>query len=396
MADQRLRYLFEGHIKNILTPEEKKELMSILNNIDNSNGVDEMIQQLWLDNGEADALVDAEGERRIQNVMKLVAPAAKFKTIKRLTQYGWLKAAAVLIVALSAGLLFMNRRNKVSHAPVLAKNTHAEIHPGGNKAYLTIANGARIVLNDIKNGSVAVQSGVQVSKVKNSVLVYQPKNDTSNPDAAIQLNTITTPRGGQYQVILADGTKAWLNAASSIKFPVAFNGPERKVEITGEVYFEVTKNKAKPFIVSANNVNVRVLGTHFNVSAYPDDPSVITTLMEGSVRMSKGTAAALLVPGQQGIAMNNKENITLQPANIEATEAWRKGLFIFHDESIVNVMKIMARWYDVDVEYQGNIRDKEFGGSISKSNNINVLLDNMSLTGAIHYKIEGRRIIVMK
>jgi transmembrane sensor len=394
MTQQRLRYLFEGYVRGILTIEEKKELMASLSTADDDRDVDEILRQLWLDSGEPDAAVDNEGERRIQNVMKLVNQAGQIKTFKYSTKYNWLKVAALLIVTLSAGLWFTVWHQKANQAKVLAKSKPVEIHPGGNKAYLTMANGSRIVLNDVQNGKLAVQSGIQVSKEKNGLLVYDIKK-TPDSSAITQFNTITTPRGGQYQVLLADGTKAWLNAASSIKFPVAFNGHERRVEITGEVYFEVAKNKEWPFIVKANNVNVQVLGTHFNISAYPDDEAITTTLMEGSVRMSKGAASALLVPGQQGISINNKQNITLQSADIEATEAWRKGLFIFHDETIDNVMKMMARWYDVEIEYQGNVKNKEFGGSISKYKNINVLLENMKLTGAIHYKINGRRVVVM-
>jgi ferric-dicitrate binding protein FerR (iron transport regulator) len=394
MTKQRLQYLFERYIQNILTADEEKEFMNGLNAIDDGYDIDEILTQLWLDSGEPDAIADAESERRIQNVMNRVNTKKSPAVLLFFGRYGWLKAAAVLAVALSAGLWFVNHQPKTTQA-ALVKNTPIAIRPGGNKAYLTMANGSTIVLNDVKNGNVAVQAGIQVNKVKNGLVAYDSKDKVPAPNAATQFNTITTPRGGQYQVLLADGTKAWLNAASSLKFPVAFNGDERKVEITGEVYFEVAKDKAHPFIVKANDVNVRVLGTHFDVSAYADDDAVITTLMEGSVKMTKGTVSSLLKPGQQGIAINNKGNVTLQNADIEATEAWRKGLFIFHDETIANVMKIMARWYDVDIVYEGDVKNKEFGGSTSKDKNIVTLLENMKLTGAIHYRIDGRRVIVM-
>jgi ferric-dicitrate binding protein FerR (iron transport regulator) len=230
------------------------------------------------------------------------------------------------------------------------------------------------------------------------MLVYHfGKTDEKQTNSSADvINTITTPRGGQYQVILSDGTKVWLNSATSLRFPVAFTGNSRNVELNGEAYFEVTKNAEKPFTVQANGTTTQVLGTHFNVNAYNDNAEVTTTLLEGSVRLQKGRTNAMLVPGEQGTILNNGISIAIKTADIEEVMAWKKGYFIFHDENIINIMKQVSRWYDVDVEYENGVKDKEFGGTVSRYKDITELLNNMELTQAIHYKLEGRRLYIMR
>jgi len=319
--------------------------------------------------------------------------------IPKRTNYRWLWAAASLaVMAVLAGLLFMPAK-KNNDTNIIAKKDETTILPGSNKAYLTLANGSKIVLDDAKNGQLAANAGVKVSKAANGVVVYKfDRKPAGQGQAAIpEINTITTPRGGQYQVILEDGTKVQLNAASSIKFPEFFNGANREIELDGEAYFEVAKDKAHPFIVKANGTQVQVFGTHFNINAYSDNPDITTTLLEGSVKMSKGTAAVMLLPGQQGIVNQNGSSIKVSQADVEANMAWINGFFIFHDQSIINIMRQVSRWYDVDIQYQdAEVQENEFGGTISKYKDIKELLDNIKLTGSIHYKIEGRRVIIMK
>jgi len=315
------------------------------------------------------------------------------------TRYPWMAAAAVLLIALFAGLFYMkNEKPKQQASAMVAKVKPKPIVPGGNKAYLTLANGTNIILDDAKNGEIAAKTGVKVSKTGNGTLVYhfEKKAGETAVNEAPEFNTITTPRGGQYKVELVDGTKVWLNAASSIKFPQAFTGTNREVELTGEAYFEVAKNKEKPFIVKASGTQVQVLGTHFNVNAYSDNASITTTLIEGSVRMSNAGSAVMLAPGQQGTTTEKGTAIKISRADTEENLAWIKGFFVFHDESIVNIMKQVSRWYDVDVEYRDDVQQNEFGGTISRYKNITELLNNMQLTRTIHYKIEGRRVIIMK
>lgn len=318
---------------------------------------------------------------------------------RKIAKYRWLQVAAVLVAVLFASIFFIQRKKNHETDTVKLTNKVAPILPGGNKAYLTLANGSRIVLDDAQTGKLATRPGVTVSKTGNGMLVYHFSNSNNNMGAATtpEFNTITTPRGGQYQVVLEDGTRVWLNAASSIKFPQAFTGATREIELSGEAYFEVAKNKAKPFIVQANGTKVQVFGTHFNINAYGDNNNVTTSLLEGSVRMSSGSSAVMLMPGQQGDAALNGAAIKVSQADIQQTMAWKNGLFIFRDLNITEVMKQVGRWYDVDVEYRDDeVKNNEFGGTISKYKNINELLDVMVLTRSIHYKIEGRRVILMK
>lgn len=318
---------------------------------------------------------------------------------RKVNKYRWLQVAALFLAVLFAGLFFLKKEKQGGQStPVVAKVKQKAILPGGNKAYLTLANGSRITLDDAKNGDLATKAGVRVSKTGNGMLVYHFNKAAG--DGAIntipEFNTITTPRGGQYQVVLEDGTKVWLNAASSIKFPQAFTGNDRQVELTGEAYFEVAKNKVKPFIVQANGTQVQVLGTHFNINAYSDNANITTTLLEGSVRMAIGNSVVTLVPGQKGTATKTDMPIQVSKADLEEIMAWKNGFFVFRDENIVNIMKQVSRWYDVDVEYQGDVQNNEFGGTISKYKNITELLNIMQLTRSIHYKVEGRRVIIMK
>jgi transmembrane sensor len=321
---------------------------------------------------------------KMKQLIKEVPSIQRQLTIRKLVIR--LSVAAVLLCAISFSLNYwVNNKNQQN---IIAKTKNAS----ANKAVLTLANGKQIVLDDIKNGESLDQNGIIISKAANEQIVYHGSSATNA--ANIPYNTIATPIGGQYQVVLPDGTKVVLNAASSLQYPIAFSGKQRKVVLNGEGYFEVAKNKEMPFTVNANGVDVQVLGTHFNITAYHNDIEVITTLLEGSVRMVKGNNFVLLSIGQQGIATQNKPGIDVLPADLAEAVAWRKGVIVFNNESLQDVMKKAARWYDIEVDYQGDIIDKKFGGKIYRYNSIKELLDNMAITGGINYKIEGRRILI--
>ncbi|MEN0053529.1 MAG: FecR domain-containing protein [Mucilaginibacter sp.] len=381
--------LYEKYMSGQCTPAEKEQLEAYRDEM-------KLADEGWDD----DEVMQDDVRTRIWqhlNDSRKVVPIRKAKVIRN----RWLQVAAILLVTSLAWLFFTHgkKNQETGNVNLTANNGKKSIVPGGNKAYLTLADGSQIILNDAKNGKVATQSGVKVSKTSSGMLVYQIAGLSSNNQADVkpEFNTITTPRGGQYQVILADGTKVWLNAASSIKFPQVFTGKERLVELTGEAYFEVAKDKIHPFIVQANDTRVQVLGTHFNVNAYADNNALTTTLLEGSVQMSSNNTMVKLLPGQQGVAVSNGAGIKVSLADIQQTMAWKNGLFIFRDLNITEVMKQVARWYDVDIEYRDeDVKTNEFGGTISKYKNINELLDVMVLTRSIHYRIEGRRVIIMK
>lgn len=315
--------------------------------------------------------------------------------------------AAIFLVIAGLGLyLWMNRQK--AQVQVIAKVKKdfgkTEIPPGGNKAILTLANGAKIVLDDAKAGVLATQSGINIRKTEDGQVIYDVSQAAAK-GSELTYNTISTPRGGQYQVVLPDGSQVWLNAASSLKFPTVFRGKERHVELSGEAYFEVAKNKAKPFRVTSGNQTVEVLGTHFNINAYPEEANIKTTLLEGSVKVSLASAGKdeverFLKPGQQA---KTGADIQVYEVDVSQAIAWKNGYFVFSHENIESIMRKISRWYDVDIEYKGNITKDGFVGSVSKFEKVSEVLSLLELTGSVHFKIEtqganqqtGRRIIVM-
>lgn len=310
---------------------------------------------------------------------------------RRIALWPRVAAAAVLLLSLSAGIIFY-----LSKAP---KNSDAEqmamartITPGGNRAILTLDNGTQISLSDAKNGSLVSQSGVDISKSKDGQLIYHLSN-VNNPNS---YNTITTPHGGQYQVVLPDGTKVWLNAGSSLRFPLTFDHlNERKVELKGEAYFEVAKQlkaaKGKqervPFIVITGRQEVEVLGTHFNINAYTDEPSVRTTLLEGRVKVmeqANAKSGVLLKPGEQSIM---KDRLAVVKVNTDEVMSWKNGFFSFNDTDLKSIMRQASRWYDVDVVYEGNIPQILFTGDVPRNVNAAAFLEMLRYLN-VKFKIE--------
>jgi transmembrane sensor len=306
----------------------------------------------------------------------------------------------LFLVASSSVFFYLKHNNSylLTKNKTQPLNKHT-IAPGGNKALLTLANGSKITLDDATTGELAKQSGVKITKAGNGQLVYTIENTSSNSTASTQLayNTIETPKGGQYQVDLPDGSKVWLNAGSLLRYPINFNGNVRKVELTGEAYFEVAKNTNKPFRVVSNKQVVEVLGTHFNISSYIDEASVKTTLLEGSVKvLSIGSnQSKLLKPGEQSNINYLNNTFSVQAVNTEEAVAWKNGYFLFVDEDMKSIMSKFARWYNVDVEYLGNVDNLRFGGMVSRSKDLAQALKIIEQTGNVKTKIEGRRVIIM-
>jgi transmembrane sensor len=295
-------------------------------------------------------------------------------------------AAASIILCVSIGGYLLIHKNK----PIQQIAQIHDIAPGGNRAVLTLSNGRTIDLSAAKNGKLANQGSMVISKNANGQIVYADSENSSDAQNN-GFNIAATPRGGQYQLVLADGTKVWLNAASSIKYPVVFNGNERRVELTGEAYFEVAHNKGKPFRVITNGQEVEVLGTRFNINAYGDENAVKTTLLEGSVKVSSAGKDKILRPGEQ--AQLEGGNIRVAEVDIDEVVAWKNGFFYFNDDSIQGVMKELARWYDVDVKYDGVLPSREFSGEIPRNVNASQILDILTFK-KIHYQIDGKTIII--
>lgn len=305
------------------------------------------------------------------------------------------RIAAVLVVAFTGGILLLktNRQADVHKNPAVAAVKKAPVMPGTNKATLVLANGSSVQLGDAADSTMA-QAGVNIKKIGKGKLVYAATG-AANASAAIAYNTIITPRAGQYQLVLQDGTKVWLNADSRLHYPVQFNGKERRVELEGEAYFEVVHNSAMPFKVVTGEVTTTDLGTHFNIKAYNDDDKIATTLLQGSVNVNDELTGQtkLLVPGKQARITKGNGVISIANAPIEEVVAWKNGYFIFDNEDIRSVMKLISRWYDVDVTYHLN-KNVRVGGTFSKAENLDHLLKSFELIGNIHCDLKERRIIV--
>ena len=272
------------------------------------------------------------------------------------------------------------------------KEMNHDVAPGGNRAVLTLANGSQIILDSAANGNLAQQGNTKIVKLDSGQLAYNSLNERSDD---VLYNTISTPRGGQYQIVLADGSKVWLNAASSLKFPTAFTGKERKVELTGEGYFEVAKNARMPFRVAVTGMTVEVLGTHFNINAYIDESTIKTTLLEGSVKVAKSDRQLVIKPGQQAELTPNAEFIIHNSIDVDEVMAWKNGLFNFNKADIKEIMRQAARWYDVDVVYEGNISGEKYIGKVARNTNLSEMMKILELNG-VKYRIDGRKITVMQ
>ena len=295
--------------------------------------------------------------------------------------------AASILLFLMTGLFAVNKLKK---EPAKVQAGNYDLAPGGNKAILTLADGSKVDLTTVKNGMLKAQAGSHIIK-QNAQLTYSAvKNDAA---AAISYNTLTTPKGGQYQLTLADGTKVWLNAASSLKFPTAFSGGERVVELTGEAYFEVVHNSKQPFKVKTTDQTVQDIGTQFNVNSYADEDAAATTLVEGSVKIFAADGATMIKPGQQYLLKSNGIPEVKRDVDIDEVTAWKNGMFQFNNADIKTIMRQISRWYNVDVEYSGQVPASTYHGRISRNSNASAVLKILELSG-INFTIEGRKIII--
>ena len=311
------------------------------------------------------------------------------KPIRKLWDWKRTAVAASILIALSAGGYFILHKQA---APQIAQNQPHDIAPGHNQATLTLSNGKKIILTKGLNGQLAKQGNTVINANAGAAITYTADNTATQ----INYNTLSTAKGemSPYPLILADGTKVWLNAASSITFPTAFPGKERIVSVTGEAIFEVAHNAAHPFKINVAGQTVEDIGTEFNINAYADEPTVKVTLASGKVKIVKDGREALLNPGQVGIS--TAHNIIIANADLDAAFAWANGLFLYDNEPLSSIMRQVARWYDVDVVFDGANPNKLFGGGISRYKNVSQVLRKLELTGGVHFSIEGRRVIARK
>lgn len=393
MSDQRVQYLTGRFFDGTCTSVEKQELAKwVRQNPDHE--LSRVLEGSW-DHFQSDVKISDEASDRIlKTIFTQKTEASPYGDYEEDTRsaYLWPKIAAAAVLILALGLYWwsgIRQKNQMAYKVEPAQQT--DIAPGGNKAMLTLGDGSVISLDSAANGALASQGSTSITKSKKGELVY---NAGQGLDAAVVFNTVTTPKGGQYHIVLPDGTKVWLNAASSLRFPTSFKGKERRVEISGEVYFEVAHNKKMPFIVKTAETEVAVLGTHFNVMAYPDEKVLKTTLLEGSVRVKRADKSVMLAPGQQARLKSGTDNIRIvDEVDMEKEMAWKNGYFQFKDDNLENIMRQISRWYDVDVRYEGNPGKETFTGRLPRNGNVSKVFKILSLSG-VKFRIEGKSIIV--
>jgi ferric-dicitrate binding protein FerR (iron transport regulator) len=396
-TDERIKDLIIKHLKDELTVEEQLELREW---IDCSDDNREIFHQLT-DPEKLNEDLKEYYEAKI-NIWKKVDARIKVPDLSSPTVRPLWPRIRVYVVAASLLIIFATSYfwlASLFHAPSKARPASApvvaqDVAPGGNRATLTLGDGATIVLEKTVNGSLAVQGAAHVSKEKN-LLSYTAGTEKVN-SPAILYNTLTTPRAGQFQVVLPDGTKVWLNNASSLRYPTSFAGHARLVELSGEGYFEVAKNVSKPFSVKLHDATVHVLGTSFNVMAYDDEPGIKTTLITGKVSIAAAAKQSVLSPGEQGIVDHSGAITILKDADTEAAIAWQRGFFQYANANISDVLRQLARWYDVEVVFTIPIPENyTFDGEIDRSLNLSRILKHLEKKD-LHYHIEGKKLIVSK
>ncbi|NII27854.1 FecR family protein [Pseudoflavitalea sp. X16] len=411
-----LQELFEKFLHDKkMTPAEIRQLQALVQDERNRALLDQLLASFYEEEVQEPGMGESNSQAAFEEVWAKLQTPAPATIAEPGVVYGqfrrrWWRyaAAAVVVLTIGAGSWWLFRGDKT--IPVVVQqnqSTQPAIQPGGNKAILTLADGSTIVLDSAANGTLVQQGSMQVVKSKEGELEY--RKSEAGPEGLLRrslksevgFNTLATPRGGRYTLTLPDGSKVWLNAASSIRYPTAFTGQERKVEITGEAYFEVEKNAKMPFHVLLNGMQVEVLGTHFNIHAYGDEAMMKTTLLEGSVKVKTGSqksdlrpqTSAFLKPGQQAQIINHQLSI-INDVDVEAAIAWKNGLIQFEGQDIHAAMRMLARWYDVAVEYRGNVPNAHFRGTIPSNVPVSQVLDMMEKTEEVHFEISGRKIIV--
>lgn len=388
MDNTRIYYLTGRYLEKRLDEAEQEEFQRLLQSPGHQEALqaafEELAGTLDMNIPQDEALLPL-----LQQALNSDKPIRRIHFLPR-----WSRAAAAVLLVLAAGAYYWTSHKK-NTPPAVAAAKATEIGPGREGATLTLADGSSIKLDSLSNGVIAKQNGAQVV-LANGQVAYAP---TGNTNGDVVFNTMSTPRGRQFRLTLPDGTQVWLNAASSVRYPTVFPGKERKVEVTGEAYFEVVKNPAVPFRVSINNkAEIEVLGTHFNVNAYENEQSVATTLLEGSVRVAanrSGSKDVILQPGQQAQLSNanTTEIKVVKNANTEKAIAWKNGLFYFDGATLAEIMRQMERWYDIEVVYENGIPDIEFEGEMTKDVSLNGLLTMLKRTD-VRFRIEGRKLIV--
>lgn len=398
MGTARINYLLKAYLNDTLSFAEREELLFLLQSDSKETELVENMQELIDELTQSGQLPVDIPSKKLWHALSQDArlQSDKIYSIARQKKWKWVSIAAAILVLM--GSFFYHQ----SQAPLKGskdssvttrqqKSPKADvITPGKQAATLTLPDGQIIAMDDLINGEHVKGKNFEVSmengQIRYGVLHGQPIGMTT---------TLRTPRGGEYQLNLPDGTKVWLNASSSITYPINFANDRREVQIEGEAYFHVKKDLKRPFTVQAEKTSITVLGTQFNVSAYPEQKHIKTTLVEGSVQLQRGNLVCKLHPGEEANSTKGDlEQIKIHTVDVEEAIAWKNGYFYFHNENVKEAMEKIARWYNVEVVFQGNVSKKGLDGTISRLENLNQLLQALEMTGTAHFTLQERRIIV--
>ncbi|HRP54448.1 FecR domain-containing protein [Agriterribacter sp.] len=379
MSANKFQELIDKYLTNAILAEEQEQLFDMIEKKEYRADLEKVVKEALDISFEVE-----EDEALRERIFGLLQQRKNRSTVFRiysLRRWGWSAASVVLILA---SVLVFRTINKKSNAPAPAIATVVDVEPGRDGAILTLADGTHLLLDSLDNGVVATQNGVQ-AVLKNGQLAYEVKERIAGE---VVYNTMTTPKGRQYHMTLPDGTRVWLNAASSVYFPTVFSNKKRDITITGEVYLEVAPDPRRPFTVTAGKTTIEVLGTHFNVMAYENEAVMKTTLAEGSVQLSHGEHKLTLLPGQQAQVTGDITRL-VKDVDMDAELAWKNGWFNFKYMDIQTVMKQVERWYDITVEYEGRIPEKRFNGELPRNVKLSELLEILRFS-EVKFALQGK------
>jgi len=390
---ERIAKLLLGHLKQELNGEERAELNEW---IENSEGNRRLFDQLNDKKYFLEALRNFEREKAVH---RMISDAVELQprpvSLARRPLFSFIAAAMLILIAGTATWYHLHTKSIQNNDRKKNLAAAQDIMPGRDKATLTLSDGSVLNLDSVSNGTIAAEGKSNISKVSNKLLTYQFTDGNDQVRTTLPTyNSVSTPRGGQYQIVLADGTKVYLNAESSVRFPTSFTSHERQVELTGEAFFEVAKNPKMPFKVKVNDIQVTVLGTHFNVNGYANELLTTTTLLEGSVKIeaTNGNISVKLKPGEQAKYRRGSMSLVENP-DLENATAWKDGVFRFNKTDIETIMRQVARWYNVEIVYGEKVQHL-FSGRISRDVPVSKLLQLLEMTDRVHFTIEDQKIIV--